>query len=129
MSSINSASNAPVILEGVYYVDSPDMAVGHIAIRPTFTEKQATWDDTSNGMVVHLDNSSSLWKQLKNRTPNSLLDRIDIVFQKNKTITLQYLTLDVFNKKLKSQVVGSPTFSNTEELQHYYLTTDFLRLE
>lgn len=122
------SSIAPITLEGVYYVESPDRRIGHIAIRPKFQEKRAEWDDTSTGMTTRLADSSMHWQQLKqDSTP--LLMKIDLVLYNYKHLTLQYLTLEFYNEKLKSKSVGNLTFSSTEEVQQYYLNTDFFRLE
>lgn len=130
MSSINTGSNPPTrTLEAVYYVETADKKRGEIAIRPSFQGKNVTWDDTSNGRVVHLDAESPHWTQLNKQSQNSLVEKISVVFKDHTSATLQYLTLDLYNEKLKSRVVGSPDFSSTEELQNYYLQTDFFRLE
>ena len=130
MSSIPPTSNTPVSLEGVYYVESPDRRLGHIAIRPKFREQDVEWDDTSTGMSMCLDPTSHHWEQLKSQAPNSRLEKIALVYNKQKKqITLRYLTLELYNEKLKSNVASSPSFSSTEELQKYYLSTDFYRTE
>jgi len=108
-----------ITIQGVYYVDTPSK-VGHVAIRPTFQEKIARWEDTSGNRTVRL---SQPMKELP-----ALPSRIELVFEKQIT-TLEYLTLELYNEKLKSKVVGSPTFSSTEEVQRYYLETNFIRYE
>lgn len=125
MSTIPSGSpNTPITLEGVYYVESPNVPMGRLAIRPSFLQKQATWDDTASGMIVHLDASSPHWKEVSEKKPNALLEKIDLIFRKHQ-VTLRFLTLELYNEKLKSKVAGHPAFSSTEELQKYYLNTDF----
>ncbi|NGX59824.1 MAG: hypothetical protein KR126chlam3_00981 [Chlamydiae bacterium] len=130
MPSIPPTSNTPVSLEGVYYVESPGRPLGHIAIRPKFREQDVEWDDTSTGISMRLDPTSHHWEQLKSQAPNSHLEKIAFVYSKQKKqITLRYLTLELYNEKLKSKVAGKPSFSSTEELQKYYLSTDFYRTE
>ncbi len=59
-----------------------------------------------------------------------LIDRISLVYNRTKrAITFQYLTLDIYNEKLKSKVAGHPSFSSTKEVQEYYLKTNFYRSE
>ncbi len=124
------SSMSPITLEGVYYVESPDRPLGHIAIRPKFMEHDAEWDDTSMGVAVHLDDSSPHWEQVHTTSPENLIDRISLVYNRTKrAITFQYLTLDIYNEKLKSKVAGHPSFSSTKDVQEYYLKTNFYRSE
>lgn len=119
--------NHEVTIHAVFYVDSPDIEVGHIAIRPTFSLHKAKWEDTSaHGMIVHLAQSSFNVEEYK-KQPSVLPEKIVLISRDTETFTLQPLTLELYNEKIRDRAVGNKKFASTEELQKFYLDQDFMR--
>jgi hypothetical protein len=103
----------------VYYVDAgPSEPMNPVAIRPQFYDKHALWEDTSRGTVFYLDTVKT---ELTEEAPKA----IEMISREGKRVTLRYLTLALYNEKVKAWVCGSPSFNSTEELQNFYLTESF----
>ena len=105
----------------VYFVEAPkNMPMNPVAIRPEIFESKVHWLDTSRGVILELgqiDNMDTL-----DETPPEV---IEITTQKGYHIRLKKLTLDIYNKSVKSRVMGSPSFKSDKDVQNFYLDSDF----
>ena len=112
----------PVTYEAVYYVqsDEDELKVNPIGIRPHITNNMVWWDDTnpSRGTSFSIKKINAV----KGEKPP---EKIEIITDEGKKVTLTYLTLDVYNKNIRDKVPGKPSFHNNKELQDFYLTTNF----
>lgn len=109
--------------EQAYYVEGPpNMPLNPIAIRPTITESIVEWADTSKGRTLNLGEVKNL--KSFGETPPEV---IDITTQEGQHIKLVKLTLEIYNKKVKKRVIGSPSFNSDEALQKFYLESNFDR--
>jgi len=115
------------IINGVYYVDSPDM--NHIAIRPEILKSAISWEDTSHGKVLNCTQLLIDGKNIDLSTPivlNKIPDTIEIITEKG-TCKLQKLTAKIFNEKLKNSVpLGkNKIFKDDNSIQQFYLDGNF----
>lgn len=60
---------------------------------------------------------------MNKKTP--LPQEIKITTEDGKVVTLTYMTLDIYNEHVQNRSVGKPSFHNDEEVQSYYLSTNF----
>lgn len=103
----------------VYYVETP----GHtnpVAIKPEIKSSKITWMDTSRGKVVPLgsiDNIENLQK--------GVFDLIEVTSERGEHYTLRKLTLKLYNEKVKPRVMLPPAFDSDEDVQNFYLKSDF----
>jgi hypothetical protein len=105
----------------VYYVESEDTLVNLIAICPEVYDSRIQWQDTSKGKVVALRKITLDEQDPYTDLPNIIhVESID-----GRKYTLIKLTIDIYNDKVMEQVVGQPTFKSTEEVQKFYLSSDF----
>jgi len=108
------------VIEGAYFVSGENEERNHLAIRPAIdsSRDKIEWWDTSRGEGLFFKTISyeegSLSKLPKN---------IYIVTKDDENITLQLISLELFNKKLRDKVAISPktTFKNDEEVQQAFL--------
>lgn len=101
----------------VYYVEKQkgERSFSPVAIQPVVSGKRIEWQDTSRGICLEITNINFEEDE----------EKIDIVTTDGEAITLVMLTLELYNEKVKRHVTGSPEFHSTEELQNYYLRTNF----
>jgi len=116
-----------ITINGVYYVDSPDM--NPVAIRPEIRLPSVAWEDTSHGRVLQCTKLIIDGSEINSSTsidPNRIPNHIDIISQ-GKTYKLEKLTNEIFNEKLKDRVAGGKNmnFNSDAALQEYYLKADF----
>lgn len=112
----------PVTYEAVYYVHTEEKSVplNPIGIKPRIQNGKAWWDDTTPGRGRSFRITNVEMNQAE--TPPK---KIEITTDDGKKVTLTYLTLDVYNKNVREKVVGKLNFNSDQEVQAYYLTTDF----
>lgn len=100
----------------VYYVEGTGKrSFNLIAIEPRVIEKRIEWQDTSRGVCLNVINVTSEENE----------EKISILTREGEIVILTLLTLHLYNEKVKRYVAGSPEFCSTEEIQQYYLTTNF----
>ena len=119
--------NEPTVkLGGVYYLESQNSDMNPIAVRPEITPPNyVSWEDTSHGRIVHF--TKILVDGHEVRENEKLPEKIEVIDVNGNKYVLVKLTTQIFNDKLKKNVAGgeSLNFTNDEELQNYYLKTDF----
>lgn len=97
-----------------YYVEAPkDYPTNPVAIRPKVQGDIILWEDTSRGKTLRV-------QEIK-ESPN----RIDITTKDGLTYSLILLTKDLYDKKVKDRVMLPPSFKTDQEVQEFYLKTDF----
>lgn len=111
-----------VTYEAVYYVNSPDVSleVNPIGIRPHIGKDKVWWDDTNptRGRSFRV-------KKVDIKGADNPPKKIELITDEGKKVTLLYLTLEVYNQNVRDKVVGNINFNTNEEVQKFYLTTDF----
>lgn len=109
------------MIRAVYYVESP-MGLDPVAICPIVHESLIEWSTTSRSRCVHYDKINTLDYDAGKKIPH--LIKIE---QGNIKIDLLYLTLKIFNEKLKGVVNRGEQlqFSSDKDVQDYYLNTNF----
>lgn len=107
----------------VYYVHSPDpdLTLNLIAIRPRLMDHRIEWEDTSWGTRFEIADID-MDKGETDEYPRE----IKIRTKEGQKIILSLLNLENYNRHVKEWVVGQKNFNSDEELQQYYLKTDFL---
>lgn len=107
-----------IIFQQVYYVESkrPRNPVG---IRPYIEKDLIEWENTSSGSYVRFSKISITPQESK------LPDEIKVITVDGEKITFRKLTLELYNQRVKEFVAGSPDFASDEDLQNYYLETNF----
>lgn len=114
--------NPDVSFNGVYYVES-SISREPVAIRPHLKNHFMEWGDTSRGSHVELD--SIKFTPSPREQPGSIPEKIEILSKRGEKLTLIFLSLELYNNKVKKRVAGRPEFNSQEELQNYYLNTNF----
>lgn len=114
-------------IQAVYYVESQNPGFNPIAIRPKIKEDQVEWEDTGHGRAVSY---SKLFFDDKAvvpflEAPVIAPQRIKVVSKEGKTIELTKLTLDIFKSKVPAAKKENLNFKTDDDVQKYYLTTDF----
>ncbi len=111
----------PVTYEAVYYVqsDEDNLKVNPIGIRPHIVKNMVWWDDTNP------TRGTSFTVRKVDAATGNKPEKIEILTDDGKKVTLTYLTLDIYNKNIRNKVPGKPSFHTDKELQDFYLTTDF----
>jgi hypothetical protein len=115
-------------LDAVYLVTEETNEVSHsIAIRPTLCDNyRVIWEDTGRGRIVDYRKKTDLVIDIKDfSTQYSVPKKIDIYPERFVHYSLEYLTVDLYNKFIKDIVAKSPVFASTEELQDFYLHHSF----
>lgn len=123
----------PTYFKGVYYLESQNPSMNLIAIVPEIVAPNYfSWGDTSNGRTVRFSKIKINGEEMKanlglNVEGKDLPERIEILAINGNLYKLVKLTIDIFNKELKERVAGGEglNFNSEEELQSYYLQTDF----
>lgn len=116
---------ANITYEHVYYVEA-NQYTNPIAIRPKIRNKRIEWEDTSTwGTSFRIVSIRTVPPESLDPSHPTPPQSIEITTEEGFVIVLKELTVPIYNEKLKEWVAGSPEFKNDEELQHYYLTTDF----
>ena len=108
--------------EQVYYAETTnrDRPLNLIAIRPKIEGDHIEWEDTSWGTRFEV-----MSIQFKQEKTDLFPQQIIISLKNGEAITLQKLTLSIYDEKVKHWVMGKIAFNSDEELQNYYLTTAF----
>lgn len=117
---------------GVYYVESDNQDVNPIAIRPEITPQWVAWEDTGNGRSfsyehIKIDDEPL---ELKSENPESPPSEVPEVIEFSSPkghFKLRKLTKEFFDNHLKNRVAagGSLNFNSDQDVQEYYLKTDF----
>lgn len=114
--------NPDITYNRVYYVESSELR-NPIAIRPHLINEYMEWEDTSRGS--HAKIKKIRFTPFSKKDPKSIPDKIEIVTMEGEIVTLHKLTLNLYNDKVKEFVAGKPDFKTDDELQNYYLNTNF----
>lgn len=112
----------------VYYLESQNPNMNPIAIRPELTPSNyAAWEDTSNGRIIRFSKILLNDQEIQEEAIGLSPERIEIIDLNGQSYKLVKLTVAIFNEKLKDHVAGgaSLNFATDQELQDYYLKTDF----
>ncbi len=114
-----------ITYDGVYYVDrgGKDVPINPIAIRPHVAQPLVWWDDTGHGRSFRVKEIKV--GALQAGRPQTLT----ITTQAGLTLQLHLLTRALFDDKVRATVIGNPQFASDEELQRYYLDTNFEQRE
>lgn len=123
----------PTYFRGVYYLESQNPYMNPIAIVPEITPPDyVAWNDTSNGRILRFKKILLDGVELKGNLEkfvvgDKLPKIIEFVAKDGQIYKLVKLTLPLFNEKLIHRVAGGEglKFKSDEELQEYYLKTDF----
>ena len=125
---------ADLILGAVYYLESRNQNMNPIAIRPEVTSPNyMAWWDTSNGRIIRASKILLDGNEINLQNPPVNLDppeKIELISESGEKFELVRLTNQIFNEKLRDIVAGGKYlhFETDQELQDYYLTTDFYTL-
>lgn len=114
-------------IQAVYYVESQNPGFNPLAIRLQIKEDQVEWEDTGHGRAVSYSklffDDKAVVPSLE--TPTIAPNRIKVISRDGKTIELTKLTLDIFKNKVHAAKKEKLNFKTDEDVQKYYLTTDF----
>jgi len=116
----------PIKLGGVYYLETQNSNMNPIAVRPEITPPHSvSWEDTSHGRTISF--TKILVDGHEIRKDDKLPEKIEIIDANGSKYVLIKLTTKIFNEKLKDLVGGgkSLNFKDDDELQNYFLKTDF----
>jgi hypothetical protein len=115
--------NGPLFqYNSVYYVESSgDKILNPVAIRPEIFKDRIQWLDTNRGTIIKLGKIDNL--DLINGQSSPEL--IEITSAREDHYRLIKLTLDIYNNQVTSRVANPPSFGSDEEVQNFYLNTDF----
>lgn len=111
-------------IEAVYYVESlnPDRRYHPLVIRPKIhkEKKRCEW---SNGEYIDFEEfvSDMNLEEIKKKPPH----KFTLIDSTGDQITFVLMTVKLFNEKMSEEFPDSPIFSSDEELQKYYLYTNF----
>lgn len=94
-----------------------------VAISPRIRNERLEWEDTGRGTSVSIKEILFSMKLTKENL--EIPQQIEVLTEEGEEITLTYLTIELYDEKVKDFVAGQPDFINTEDLQVYYLTTNF----
>jgi hypothetical protein len=113
----------PTKIRAVYYVDSE--RGNPVAISPTISKEAILWGDTSRGLRFLFTEINLSPKDIVAEKPPEI---IEFTLSNGHKIRLLYLTRKIFDEKVKNRVAGGNLmkFSSDDELQKYYLETNFL---
>lgn len=116
-------NNLSTMYNRVYYVHSsnPEVTMNLIAIRPIIGDHLIEWGDTSWGTRLQFKRID-IDKDKNDQYPKE----IRIITKDGQEITLTLLNLENYNAHVREWVVGQISFNSDEELQQYYLKTNFL---
>ncbi len=108
------------MIEAVYHVLSSDKeeTVNLIAIRPTYNNDLIVWEDTGRGTIYSL-------KEPLQFPANEIPDQIIFKAKNGNTYTLTKMTVERYNQYVREHAAGMLSFTTDEELQSYYLNTNF----
>lgn len=111
---------------GVYYVTSSRENLNPVAIRPTVRGNTIQWEDTSRGITLTFTQINSPSNPASTAQASQLLpEKIVLKTPGNDSVTLEKMSLVVYNRFVKDRVAGNPEFGSDQELENYYLTTNF----
>lgn len=101
----------------VYYIETntTNRDFAPIAIAPHIIQNRIEWSDTSRGDFVFFKNIAL--------SPSE--DKIEITTEEGDKVILKLLTLPIYNEKIRRWAAHQPIFNSDNELQDYYLTTNF----
>jgi hypothetical protein len=108
----------------VYYVlESEQGGINPLAIRPQIKNqgKVIEWEDTGHGFWSKLTTSPSTRDEMISYCPTEIIVPISDTHQ----LKLVYLTKEIFDKHISKNAAMQPKFETTQELQNYYLNTNF----
>jgi hypothetical protein len=102
------------MIPAVYYV--PDLSDG-IVITPEIEGRRISWSGASGGRGFSFE-CDSIVKNPDQPIPKTIKIEID-----NNEMTLELLTLEIFNRSVKSTVYQGHqlNFKNDAEVQNYYI--------
>lgn len=115
------------IFEGVYYVTSDNTPVNRIAIRPRINGKWITWATT--GRDKNIEISDIFISPNPDESERIIPSIIEIRTAEGSRWRLEKITKEIFDKHIRDYVAGNPDFKDDQELQQYYLTTDFQEID
>jgi hypothetical protein len=101
----------------VYYVETntAKRSFNPIAIAPHSIQNRIEWYDMGRGDFVIF----------KTFAVSPLEDMIEITTEEGDQVILKLLTLPVYNERIRPWVAHQPIFISENELQNYFLTTNF----
>ena len=112
--------------DAVYHAVGQGCLVNPIAIRPSFGDHDAQWNDTTERMAhIGFSKILGLPQSRENRERTSCCPkRIVLILNATgaSTITLELLTLQIYNECVRAKVAGQPSFQTDEELQSFFLS-------
>lgn len=114
--------NPDVTYNQVYYVESPNVR-NPVAIRPHIKDDIIEWEDTGRGDYAAINKIR--FTPSPKEHPETIPEKIEVITPQGEPITLHRLTLQLYNDEVRDYVAGKPKFSTEDELQKYYLTTNF----
>lgn len=114
--------NPDITYNQVYYVESPYIR-NLVAIRPHIKDDLIEWEDTDRGS--HASIEKIRFTPSPKEHPEAIPEKIEIITNEGEPITLRKLTLPLYDKEVREYVAGKPKFESEEELQKYYLDTNF----
>lgn len=109
----------PTSYNAVYYVEG-DVPLNPLGIRPTVDQNLIWWNDTTPGR-----GRSFYLEKMAVDDESGTPKLITLITDDHHTITLSYLTCDLYNRHVRERAVGKPEFTSDQALQKYYLETDF----
>ena len=105
----------------VYYVESSgNLTLNPIAIRPRIIGKEIIWEDTARGMALPFTEIEIL-PNPSTKEPK----KIEIITPDSDKVVFLLLTVNLFNQKARQRVAGNLQFKSDQDLQNYYLRTNF----
>ena len=116
-----------ISFKAVYYLESQNPNMNPIAIRPELTPPNyIAWEDTSNGRILRFSKILLDGEEMQGKL-EKIPETIEFISKDNEIYKLVKLTVSLFNQELKEHVAGGESlkFQTDEELQNYYLKTDF----
>ena len=108
----------------VYYVDVANSRVSFnpIAIRPYLQAGYVGWEDTVKSRLFKVVQENSSYT---NPSHTLFPEKISLKLDGNVNVNLIFLSVDLYNKKVKNSVIGCLEFDSDDALQQYYLSTNF----
>lgn len=105
----------------VYYVETQgNLTLNPIAIRPRIIGKEIIWEDTASGMALPFTEIEIL-PNPSTKEPK----KIEIITPDSEKVVFLFLTVKLFNQKVRHRVAGNLIFKSDHDLQKYYQHTNF----
>ena len=114
--------------EMVFIAEAEGIIINPIAICPQFTEKEFSWNDTSDGFWGQC---LSLKSSIEIKKRDGEIYQIKLKDDYNHQYTLTRLTLDLFKEKVLNKVAGGEQLlkqcqDDESQLINYYKNKNFL---